>query len=212
MQGIARTHAYAPKKAPAILPPDLLLMVEALDLSTNRGARDCAVLLTGWVGAFRRSELAALDAEHVTLSERGMLLDVVRQKNHQSESKVKEATLAEEPKLCATLAMRRWLRVSGRKSGALFTSVIYGDHLTEKRVSGQTINRIVQSAADAAGLSEMGYTAHSLRSGYITHSFQKGKAGPVIAQQTHHVSQNTLAGYHRRALALTDKSPTAGLL
>jgi integrase len=58
----------------------------------------------------------------------------------------------------------------------------------------------------------MGYTAHSLRSGYITHSFHIGKADVVIAQQTGHASMNTLAGYHRRATALGDKSPTAGLL
>jgi integrase len=58
----------------------------------------------------------------------------------------------------------------------------------------------------------MGFTAHSLRSGFITHSFQQGKVDVVIAQQTGHESMNTLAGYHRRATALGDKSPTAGLL
>jgi integrase len=212
LQGIARTHPYAPKKAPAILPPDLLTMVETLDLNTHRGARDCAVLLTGWTGAFRRSELAAADVEHVTITERGLLIDVPKQKNHQTESKVKEATLAEEPRLCATLAMRRWLRVSGLKSGPLFVSVLYGDHLTAQRISGQTVNRIVQRAAEEAGLSEMGFTAHSLRSGFITHAFNEGKADVVIMEQTGHVSPNSLAGYKRRALALGDKSPTAGLL
>jgi integrase len=212
LQGIARSHPYVKKQAPAILPANLLTMVETLDLGTYRGARDCAVLLTGWVGAFRRSELAAADVEHVTITERGMLIDVPKQKNHQSESKVKEATLAEEPRLCATLAMRRWLRVSELKSGPLFVSVLHGDHLTQQRISGQTVNRIVRKAASDAGLSEMGFTAHSLRSGFITHSFNEGKADVVIAQQTGHESMNTLAGYKRRALALGDKSPTAGLL
>jgi len=212
LQGIARSHPYVKKQAPAILPGDLLTMVEALDPGTYRGARDCAVLLTGWVGAFRRSELAAADVEHVTFQERGMLIDVPKQKNHQTESKVKEATLAEEPRLCATLAMRRWLRMSGLKSGPLFVSVKNGDRLTAQRIAGQTVNRIVQCAAEEAGLSEMGFTAHSLRSGFITHSFQQGKADVTIAQQTGHESMNTLAGYHRRATALGDKSPTAGLL
>ena len=212
LQGIARSHPYVKKQAPAILPADLLAMVEALDLDTYRGVRDCAVLLTGWTGAFRRSELAAADVEHVTITERGMLIDVPRQKNHQTESKVKEATLAQEPRLCATLAMKRWLRVSALKSGPLFVSVKNGDRLTAQRISGQTVNRIVQRAASDAGLSEMGFTAHSLRSGFITHSFQQGKVDVVIAEQTHHASMNTLAGYHRRATALGDKSPTAGLL
>jgi integrase len=212
LQGIARSHPYAPKKAPAILPADPLAMVETLDLNTNRGARDAAMLLTGWVGAFRRSELAALQVEHVEFQERGMLISVVRQKNHQTEAKVKEAVLAAEPRLCATLAMKRWLRVSGRTSGPLFTSVIYGDHLTDKPINGATVNRAVKRAASDAGLGEMNYTGHSLRSGYITHSFQMGKLDVVIAQQTGHASMNTLAGYHRRAVALGDKSPTAGLL
>jgi integrase len=212
LQGIARSHPYAPKKAPAILPPDLLMMVETLDLNTNRGARDAAVLLLGWVGAFRRSELAASLVEHVTITERGLLVDVPKQKNHQSENRVKEAALAEEPRLCATLAMRRWLRMSGRKTGPLFVSVKNGDRLTAQRISGQTINRAVQCAAEEAGLSEMGFTAHSLRSGFITHSFQQGKSDVLIAQQTGHQSMNTLAGYHRRATALGDRSPTAGLI
>jgi integrase len=212
LQGIARTHSYVKRQAPAILPGDLLTMVEALDLKTYRGARDCAVLLTCWVGAFRRSELAAADVEHVTITERGMLIDVPKQKNHQTESKQKEAVLAAEPKLCATLAMRRWLRMSGLKSGPLFVSVKNGDRLTGQRIAGQTINRIVQRAANDAGLEEMKFTAHSLRSGFITHSFNEGKADVVIAQQTGHESMNTLATYHRRATALGDKSPTAGLL
>jgi integrase len=212
LQGIARSHPYVKKQAPAILPAHLLTMVETLDLNTYRGARDAAVLLTGWVGAFRRSELAAADVEHVTFMERGMLIDVPKQKNHQTESKQKEAVLAEEPRLCATLAMRRWLRMSELKSGPLFVSVLYGDHLTAQRISGQTVNRVVQRAAEEAGLSEMGFTAHSLRSGFITHSFQQGKVDVVIAQQTGHESMNTLALYHRRATALGDKSPTAGLL
>ena len=90
-----------------------------------------------------------------------MLIDVPKQKNHQTESKQKEAVLAAEPKLCATLAMRRWLRMSGLKSGPLFVSVKNGDRLTGQRIAGQTINRIVRSAAEAAGLSEMNFTAHS---------------------------------------------------
>jgi integrase len=88
----------------------------------------------------------------------------------------------------------------------------HGDRLTGQRIAGQTINRIVQRAANDAGLEEMKFTAHSLRSGFITHSFNEGKADVVIAQQTGHESMNTLAGYKRRALALGDKSPTAGLL
>jgi integrase len=212
LQGIAREHSYAKKQAPAILPADLLAMVETLDLTTNRGARDATVLLTGWTGAFRRSELAALKVEHVEIQERGMLITVTKQKNHQTEAKLKEATLASDPRLCATLAMKRWLRVSGRTSGWLFVSVLHGDHLTDERIAGQTVNRIVQNAAKDAGLEDMGYSAHSLRSGFITHSFQQGKPDVLIAQQTGHQSMNTLAGYHRRATALSDKSPTAGLL
>jgi integrase len=58
----------------------------------------------------------------------------------------------------------------------------------------------------------MGFTAHSLRSGFITHAFNEGKADVVIMEQTGHVSPKSLAGYHRRAIALGDKSPTVGLL
>jgi site-specific recombinase XerD len=48
------------------------------------------------------------------------------------------------------------------------------DRLTGQRISGQTVNRIVQKAANDAGLEEMRFTAHSLRSGFISHSFQQG--------------------------------------
>jgi integrase len=58
----------------------------------------------------------------------------------------------------------------------------------------------------------MNFTAHSLRSGFITHAFDEGKTDVVIMEQTGHESPNSLAGYKRRALALGDKSPTDGLL
>jgi len=122
---------------------------------------------------------------------------------------------------CSSLAIAPAARSSSVRGRPFFVQssaarslsiVIYGDHMTTKRISGETVNRTVKRAAEAAGLGEMGFTAHSLRSGYITHSFQKGKIAETIQQQTGHESVNTVAGYNRRARALGPQSPTVGMV
>ncbi|MEM8608417.1 MAG: site-specific integrase [Myxococcota bacterium] len=211
--GIARTHGSAVTQAPPILPADLRAMVTACDLETLRGCRDVAVLLVGFTMALRRSELVALNVEDLELHERGIVATIRRQKNDKEGKGMRKAVvLAEDPSLCATLAVKRWLRVSKRSSGPLFCTVVHGDHLRDTRLSGQGVNRIVKRYAEAAGLAEMGFSSHSMRAGFVTSAAKAGKSLDAIQSQTGHQSLSTLLGYIRRAVELGDENPTVGLL
>lgn len=211
--GIAREHGSAVRQAPPILVSDLRAMVRACDLSTKRGARDAAVLLVGFTMALRRSELAALNVEDLEMKERGVVATIRHQKNDPGGKGMRKAVvLADDVELCATLALKRWLRMSGRTSGALFSTVIHGDHLRSTRLSVQGVNRVVKRYAAAAGLEEMRFTAHSMRAGFVTSAAQAGKSLATIQQQTGHKSLNVLMSYVRRAVELTDDNPTSGLL
>lgn len=211
--GIARTHGSAVSQAPPILPADLRAMVTACDLETLRGCRDAAVLLVGFTMALRRSELVALNAEDLELHERGIVATIRRQKNDKEGKGMRKAVvLADDPTLCATLAVKRWLRISKRSSGPLFCTIVHGDHPRDTRLSGQGVNRIVKRYAEAAGLAEMGFSSHSMRAGFVTSAAKAGKSLDAIQSQTGHQSLNTLLGYIRRAVELGDENPTAGLL
>jgi len=213
LAGIAREHGSAVTQAPPILVSDLRLMVEACDLNTLRGARDAAVLLTGFTMALRRSELVQLDVEHLEMKERGVVANIVRQKNDKEGVGYRKAVLlAEDTSMCATLALKRWLRVSGRTSGALFCTVTHGDHMRSTRIAGQTVNRIVQRYAALAGLEDMRFSSHSMRAGFVTQRAKDGVPLHTIQQQTGHKSLNMLMQYVRKAVELGDDNPTAGLL
>ncbi|MEM8608349.1 MAG: site-specific integrase [Myxococcota bacterium] len=211
--GIARTHGSAVTQASPILPADLKALVSTFDLETQRGCRDAAVLLLGFTMALRRSELVALNVEDLELHERGVVATIRRQKNDKEGKGMRKAVvLADDPTLCATLAVKRWLRISKRSEGSLFCTIVHGDHLRDTRLSGQGVNRIVKRAAEAAGLAEMGFTSHSMRAGFVTSAAKAGKSLDAIQSQTGHQSLSTLLGYIRRAVELGDDNPTTGLL
>lgn len=211
--GIAREHGSLVTQAPPILVSDLRAMVGACDLNTNRGTRDAAVLLLGFTMALRRSELVALNIADLEIRERGVVATIRHSKNDKLGVGMRKAVLlAEDPTMCATLAVKRWLRISKRFEGPLFTTIVHGDHVRQQRLSAQSVSRIVKRYAKAAGLEEMGFSAHSLRAGFVTSAAQAGKTLATIQQQTGHRSVNVLMGYVRRAVELGDENPTSGLL
>ena len=198
MAGIRRKLGTAPqKKAPATL-GDIAKMVRALpdDLS---GKRDRAVLLVGFAGAFRRSELVNLDVADVHFNGKGMIITLRRSKTDQEGAGTKKVIPNLEGDLDPTTALRTWLISAGLTSGALFRSVdrwgIVGTH----RMNDRIVARIVKVAATAAGLEPRQFSGHSLRSGFITSAATSGAAEWQIQEISGHRSERVLRGYIRDA-------------
>lgn len=200
LRGIAREHHTAQKKAPPVLVAEARALVAALDLETNRGTRDRAMILIGFAAALRRSELVGLDVADLEFAPEGLVVTLRSSKTDQlGEGMHKAIHHGENPATCPVRALRHWLAVSGIDTGPVFRSIDAGDNVREERASGRAVDRAIKRAAGLAGLGDRGFSGHSLRAGLATQAALNGHGAADIARQTGHRSLDTVLGYIRVA-------------
>jgi len=140
------------------------------------GARDRALILLGYAGAFRRSELVALDVEQLRFSKQGLYVWIAAAKND-PRKKGRELyvprlpTVSQSAALCAIAALERWLAVVGAV-GPVFRTFDLRGRLTETRLDPGDVARILRRRAAAAGVAG-DFAGHSLRRGFITNAAKK---------------------------------------
>jgi integrase len=200
MAGIRRTLGTAQRRVKALVKDDLL---EALVLSDkqspNRAARDKALLLIGFAGAFRRSELVALTVEDLTPHETGLDVLLRRSKTDQEGQGRTVFIPYAKGARCPVRALTSWLDIAGITEGYLFRAVSRYDRISARALSAQSVALIVKSAVrrsqgDAAAASSSG---HSLRAGYCTQAAMAGLAAWQIKETSGHRSDATLSKYIR---------------
>jgi len=191
MKGIRKNQADAgvkTKKAPAILSEDLRAMVAGLG-EDLRGTRDRAMLLVGWICGSRRSELVAVDVEHLTFDHRGVAIYVPKSKTDQGgKGRYVAVHYGERPETCPVKALQAWIAASGCTAGAVFRQVTPHGKPTEDRISDKAVDRMVKRLAKTAGLEKRGFSAHSLRSGLVTEARRRNYSYDDIRMQTGHKS------------------------
>jgi len=198
MAGIRRKLGSAPqKKAPAIF-GDVALMVEALPDDLG-GKRDRALLLVGFAGAFRRSELVGLDVGDVRFNGATMTVTVRRSKTDQEGAGMRKVIPRLDSDLDPASALRTWLTAADINSGPLFRAVSRWGVVGRRRLNDRTVARVVKDAAEAAGLEPRQFAGHSLRSGFITSAALAGAAEWQIQEVSGHKSERVLRGYIRDA-------------
>lgn len=200
-QGIRRTRGVAQRQAAPVGPDALRAMVRAMGGGAwLAGLRDRALLLLGFAGAFRRSELVALDVADIAADGDGLRVTIRRSKVDQEGA---GATLGvpygSDPLTCPVRALRDWLGAAGIAEGAVFRGVRRGDRLTDKRLDGGTVGRILRRAAKRAGIPLERLSGHSLRAGLATTAAKAGKRADVIARQGRWRSTQMVARYVRDA-------------
>ncbi len=209
-EGIRREHAQDVDQAPPLMPPVLwdVLGVLPADLS---GIRDRALILVGFVGALRRSELAAIVLEDLEPHPKGMVLRIPRSKTDQhGAGQVVVLPASSRPGRCPVASLQAWCSAGGVSSGPVFRPVRRGGHSAGTRAMGEAaINRAVQRACERALGSGADYTAHSLRAGFATYAAQRGAPDRAIAHQTRHRSMASLGQYIRTESAWSDNAATA---
>ena len=211
LAGIRRQLGVAPSRKAPVLVSDIQRMVASMP-SDMLGIRDRAVMLLGFVGAFRRAELAALDVADVVFTDRGMLVTVRRSKTDQEgEGTIKGIPFAADADTCPVRALRAWMLAAGITAGALFRGVDRWGHVAEERMSDRAVARTVQRAAELVGLDASRFAGHSLRAGFVTSAHLAGKAEADIMRQTGHRSVRVFRGYIRTADAFKANA-AAGLL
>lgn len=196
LAGIRREKGTAPDQKAPILTTDLRRMVSGLP-DTLAGARDRALLVLGFAGALRRSELVGLDVEDVDDRSDGLVITVVRSKTDQEGAGRKIGIpYGSYPGTCPVRAVRAWLDRSGIEDGPLFRPVRHG-RLLGSRLSGRSVALIVKRVGEAAGFDPVKYAGHSLRAGLVTSAAAAGVAERAIMNQTGHKSLPTLRRYVR---------------
>jgi site-specific recombinase XerD len=199
MAGIRRQHGSAPTQKAALTTDELSLLLATTSPVTAAGSRDRAVLLLGFAGGFRRSELVALDIHDIDEVAQGLRVRIRRSKTDQ-EGDGRELGIpwGEHTGTCPVRAYLSW-RATGRiASGALFRPVDRHDHVGDNRLTDRAVARIIQRAAQRAGLDPHRYAGHSLRAGLATAAAAAGAPERAIMAQTGHRSVTTLRGYIRR--------------
>jgi len=197
MAGIRRSKRdEKAKKAAPILLDDLKRML-AVQPDTLAGTRNRALLLVGLAGAFRRSELVALDVEDLEFVPEGLAVTITHSKTDQDGHGRKVGVpCGSTPETCPVAALRAWMTQSGIQAGALFRGINRHGALSWGRLTGDGLNRIVKAAADVGGLPNPGgYSGHSLRRGLCSGAAKGGASAWVIQRTTGHRSLTTLTGY-----------------
>src|SRR5581483_6511902 len=161
MQGIRRSKGTAPQqKAPAVT-SDVRAMVEMLPDSLL-GVRDRALLLLGFAGAFRRSELVALDVEDLTITSEGISILLRRSKtDQQAQGRRVGVPYGSNPATCPVRSLVAWLETSSITKGPLFRSINRHGQIQPGRLCDKAVALVVKRQAEAAGLDAAQYSGHS---------------------------------------------------
>jgi integrase len=203
--GIRRSIGTAQQgKAPAVT-EEIRRMLATLP-EGRKGVRDRALLLVGFAGAFRRSELVGLDREDVTFCPEGMVLTLRRSKTDQEGAgQRKGIPHGQAADTCPVRALRQWLEDAGIDSGPLFRTVNRWGQLGD-RLSPIDVARAVKAAARAAGLDARHYSGHSLRAGLATAAAAAGVSERDIMRQTGHKSERMVRKYIRDGALFRDNA------
>lgn len=201
MQGIRRTLGTKQRRVTALMKDDMVeLMVHIEQQLPMKAARDKALLLVGFAGAFRRSELVALRCEDMTEFDSGLELLLRRSKTDQEGAGRTVFIPYARGSRCPVKALRYWLDLAGITEGPLFRPINRHDQIVgSKALTPQSVALVVKSSVrmmageDAAKL----VAGHSLRAGFCSTAAEIGLQPYQIREQTGHKSDLTLARYIR---------------
>lgn len=202
MQGIRRTFGVAQRRVKALVKTDLLeILVMVNRQKPLKAARDRALLLVGFAGALRRSELVAIQCADITRFEAGMEILLRRSKTDQEGvGRAVWIPHAEDAERCPVAAFDQWLTLSGIDRGPVFRWVSrHGNLVGTKGLTSQSVALVVKRSVKRVhgAAATKAVSGHSLRAGYCTEAALVGMAPWQIREQTGHKSDVTLAKYIR---------------
>jgi len=197
MKGIRRTLGTAANQKAPTLTDDIRAMVDATDAGLI-GLRDRALILLGFAGAFRRSELIGLDIVDCAFSKDGLTITLRRSKvDQQGAGRKIGVPYGSNPETCPVRVLQEWIEQGAITSGPLFRSINRHGQLQPGRLSGQDVARIVKKLAERTKLDAGKYAGHSLRAGHATAAAIAGASERSIMNQTGHRSVQMVRRYIR---------------
>lgn len=192
MNGIKRTKGIRQKQAPAFKMKELKNILQSFDTSFNASLRDKCLILLGFAGAYRRSELVSLNIEDINFIDEGAVISLSKSKTNQfGEEEDKAFFFSPLAEFCPIRNLKNWIARLERSTGPLFVRVRKGDRLTDERLSDMTVYEIVKKYFGEK------YSAHSLRASFITIAKINGADDSEIMRQSKHKTTQMIQRYTR---------------
>lgn len=214
VRGHANIEGRAPKtQAQAAMVDDLRLMLDAFDFQRAKDIRDRALLLLGFIGGFRRSELAGIEIERVRYESRGkgIAIYIPKSKADQQGKGRTKVAFRTGTELCPVGAYEAWVKRAGITHGPVFLTVRKGGQIMDRKMPDKAIAVMVRARAVTVGLvvnDDERWSGHSLRRGFVTEGIRRGIPRHQLMEDGGW-SSNAIDGYYQAAKEFDDERAAA---
>jgi len=203
LMGIRRVKGSIQKGKKPLLINNLKLIINVINeqnIDEIKKLRDKSIILIGFGGGFRRTELVSLDYEDLEFVTEGLKIVIKRSKTDQyGEGTTKGLPYFANAEYCPVTSLKKWLEISKIKTGPIFRRFIKGSSLTNKRITDQTVVLLIKNYLNLAGIDNSNFSGHSLRSGFATVAAESGADERSIMAMTGHKSTQMVRRYIREA-------------
>jgi site-specific recombinase XerD len=196
-KGIKREKGTAQDKKAPLTAERMTAMITHCP-NTLTGLRDKALLLLGFAGAFRRSELVALMVNDIERTPEGIKIKIRKSKTDQ-EGQGQVIAIPNGTNFRVVDVLTTWLNTANITEGALFRSIKKGGALQPTALTSRSVANIVKQYAGLAGLTVDDFSGHSLRAGFITSGAEAGADLFKLMEVSRHTHPKTVMGYVRNA-------------
>ncbi len=203
LMGIRRVKGSIQKGKKPLLINHLKLVINVIDeqkIETIKKLRDKSIILIGFGGGFRRTELVSIDYEDLEFVYEGLKITIKKSKTDQfGEGMIKGLPYFANEIYCPITNLKQWLEISKIKSGPIFRKFSKGLSLTDKRLTDQTVVLLMKKYLKLAGIDNKNFAGHSLRSGFATVAAESGADERSIMAMTGHKTTQMVRRYIKEA-------------
>ncbi len=203
LMGIRRMKGSIQKGKKPILINHLKSIINVINeqnIEELKKLRDKSIILIGFGGGFRRTELVSIDYEDLEFVTEGLKITIKRSKTDQfGEGMIKGIPYFNNENYCPIVNLKNWLEISKIKSGPIFRRFSKGLYMTNKRLTDQSVALIMKEYLNLAGIDSKNFSGHSLRSGFATVAAESGADERSIMAMTGHKSTQMVRRYIREA-------------
>ncbi len=203
LMGIRRVKGSIQKGKKPILINHLKLIINVINEQKTdelKKLRDKSIILIGFGGGFRRSELTSIDNEDLEFVPEGLKITIKKSKTDQfGEGMIKGLPYFNNEIYCPVRNLKKWLEISKINSGPVFRRFSRGLRLTDNRLTDQSVVLIMKEYLSLARVENKNYAGHSLRSGFATVAADSGADERSIMAMTGHKSTQMVRRYIREA-------------
>ena len=179
---------------------NIINIIDEQKIEKIKKLRNRTLILIGFGGGFRRTELISIDYEDLDFVEEGVKITLRRSKTDQfGEGLKKGLPYFTNEKYCPVISLKNWINLSKIKTGPIFRRFAKGSVLTSNRLTDQSVVLIIKDCLKLAGIENKNFSGHSLRSGFATVAAESGADERSIMAMTGHKTTQMVRRYIKEA-------------